>query len=43
MKENLSIAILNNDRFLENASESQLLTKYEKTGSNVDQANMPAN
>ena len=37
VKENLSIAILNNDRFLENAFESQLLAKYEKPGSKVDQ------
>ena len=37
MKENLSIAILNNNRLLENAFESQLLAKYEKPGSKVDQ------
>ena len=38
MKENLSIALLNNDHFLENEFEGQLLTKYEKPGSKVDQA-----
>ena len=33
MKENCPmIAILNNNRFLKNAFESQLLTKYEKPG-----------
>ena len=37
MKENLSIALLNNDHFLENEFEGQLLTKYEKPGSKVDQ------
>ena len=39
MKENCPmIAILNNNRFLVNAFESQLLAKYEKPGSKVDQA-----
>ena len=38
MKENLSIAPLNNDCFLENALKSQRLAKYEKPGSKFDQA-----